>query len=386
MNLPKSVGIIGGGQLGMMLLEAAKSSENQVKYTILESSVDCPAAPLADEVIVGSLKSESDIQKLAAASEVLTWEIEHIAVDALIELQKQGKTIIPKPEVLKIIQDKGIQKQFFSKNEIPTAPFLLMDASEIGASTFIHEMVGGNKLVIKTRTGGYDGKGVFIASQEDISIGNMPFSGDLLVEKFAHDALEVAVIVAVDQQGNQTTFPAIEMYFNPISNLVEFLFSPAQISQEIEKKSREIALKAVSALSSPGLFAVELFILADGEVWVNEIAPRPHNSGHHTIEGCRTSQFEQLNRILLGQSLGETALVQPSAMINVVGPEGISGKYRLENEGHWNSQTDVFVHMYNKSETRPHRKLGHVTVTADTFDELISRATEVKNQLRIIPS
>ncbi len=386
MNLPKSVGIIGGGQLGMMLLEAAKSSENQVKYTILESSVDCPAAPLADEVIVGSLKSESDIQKLAAASEVMTWEIEHIAVDALIELQKQGKTIIPKPEVLKIIQDKGVQKQFFSKNEIPTAPFLLMDASEIGESTFNHEMVGGNKLVIKTRTGGYDGKGVFIASQEDISIGNMPFSGDLLVEKFAHDALEVAVIVAVDQQGNQTTFPAIEMYFNPISNLVEFLFSPAQISQEIEKKSREIALKAVSALSSPGLFAVELFILANGEVWVNEIAPRPHNSGHHTIEGCRTSQFEQLNRILLGQSLGETALVQPSAMINVVGPEGISGKYRLENEGHLNSQTDVFVHMYNKSETRPHRKLGHVTVTASTFDELISRATEVKNQLRIIPS
>ena len=386
MNLPKSVGIIGGGQLGMMLLEAAKSSENQVKYTILESSVDCPAAPLADEVIVGSLKSESDIQKLAAASEVLTWEIEHIAVDALIELQKQGKTIIPKPEVLKIIQDKGVQKQFFSKNEIPTAPFLLMDASEIGESTFNHEMVGGNKLVIKTRTGGYDGKGVFIASQENISSGNMPFSGDLLVEKFVDNALEVAVIVAVDQQGNQNTFPAIEMYFNPISNLVEFLFSPAQISQEIEKKSREIALKAVSALSSPGLFAVELFILPDGEVWVNEIAPRPHNSGHHTIEGCRTSQFEQLNRILLGQTLGETALVQPSAMINVVGPEGISGKYRLENEGHWKSQNDVFVHMYNKSETRPHRKLGHVTVTADTFDELIARATEVKNQLRIIPS
>jgi 5-(carboxyamino)imidazole ribonucleotide synthase len=386
MNLPKSVGIIGGGQLGMMLLEAAKSSVNQVKYTILESSVDCPAAPLADEVIVGSLKSESDIQKLAAASEVMTWEIEHIAVDALIELQKQGKTIIPKPEVLKIIQDKGIQKQFFSKNEIPTAPFLLMDASEIGASTFIHEMVGGDKLVIKTRTGGYDGKGVFIASQENISSGNMPFSGDLLVEKFADNALEVAVIVAVDQQGNQNTFPAIEMYFNPISNLVEFLFSPAQISQEIEIKSREIALKAVSALSSPGLFAVELFILADGEVWVNEIAPRPHNSGHHTIEGCRTSQFEQLNRILLGQTLGETALVQPSAMINIVGPEGISGQYRLENEGHWKSQTDVFVHMYNKSETRPHRKLGHVTVTAETFDELISRATEVKNQLRIIPS
>lgn len=386
MNLPKSVGIIGGGQLGMMLLEAAKSSENQVKYTILESSVDCPAAPLADEVIVGSLKSESDIQTLAAASEVMTWEIEHIAVDALIELQKQGKTIIPKPEVLKIIQDKGIQKQFFSKNEIPTAPFLLMDASEIGENTFNHEMVGGNKLVIKTRTGGYDGKGVFIASQEGISSGNMPFSGDLLVEKFVDNALEVAVIVAVDQQGNQNTFPAIEMYFNPISNLVEFLFSPAQISQEIEKMSREIALKAVSALSSPGLFAVELFILADGEVWVNEIAPRPHNSGHHTIEGCRTSQFEQLNRILLGQSLGETALVQPSAMINIVGPDGISGKYELENEEYWTSQTDVFVHMYNKSETRPHRKLGHVTVTADTFDKLISRATEVKNQLRIIPS
>jgi 5-(carboxyamino)imidazole ribonucleotide synthase len=240
MNLPKSVGIIGGGQLGMMLLEAAKSSENQVKYTILESSVDCPAAPLADEVIVGSLKNESDIQKLAAVSEVLTWEIEHIAVDALIELQKLGKVIVPKPEVLKIIQDKGIQKQFFSENEIPTAPFLLLNASEIQENTFSNDVVGGEKLVIKTRTGGYDGKGVFIASREDISTGNLPFTGNLLVEKFALDALEVAVIVAIDQLGNQTTFPAIEMYFNPVSNLVEFLFSPAQISQEIEKRAQKI--------------------------------------------------------------------------------------------------------------------------------------------------
>ncbi len=386
MNLPKSVGIIGGGQLGMMLLEAAKSSENQVKYTVLESSVDCPAAPLADELIVGSLKNESDIQKLAAVSEVLTWEIEHIAVDALIELQKQGKVIVPKPEVLKIIQDKGIQKQFFSKNEIPTAPYLLLNSSEINENTFSNEVVKGEKLVVKTRTGGYDGKGVFIASREDISAGSMPFTGDLLVEKFAHDALEVAVIVAIDQLGNQITFPAIEMYFNPVSNLVEFLFSPAQISQEIEKRAREIALKSVSALNSAGLFAVELFILPNGDVWVNEIAPRPHNSGHHTIEGCKTSQFAQLNRILLGQALGETDLIQPSAMINLVGPEGVSGNYQLEKEAHWNGQNDVFVHMYNKVETRPHRKLGHVTVTADTFEELITRATEVKNQLRIIPS
>lgn len=385
MNLPKSVGIIGGGQLGMMLLEAAKSSENQVKYTILESSLDCPAAPLADEVIVGSLKNEIDIQKLAAASEVLTWEIEHIAVDALIELQKQGKTIIPKPEVLKIIQDKGIQKQFFSENNIPTAPFLLMGDSDITSDTFNDAEVGGQKLVIKTRTGGYDGKGVFIASSSE-DIDNIPFTGDLLTEKFAENALEVAVIVAVDQVGNQTTFPAIEMYFNPVSNLVEFLYSPAQISPEIENKAREIALNAVKALNSPGLFAVELFLLPDGAVWVNEIAPRPHNSGHHTIEGCKTSQFEQLNRILLGETLGDTFLLQPSAMINLVGPEGISGTYKLENEDHWKTQPDVFVHMYNKLETRAHRKLGHVTVTAKTFDELIVRATEVKNQLRIIPS
>ena len=386
MNLPKSVGIIGGGQLGMMLLEAAKLASNPVKYRILENSVDCPAAPMADEIIVGSLKNADDINRLADGSDVLTWEIEHIAVDSLIELEKQGKTIIPKPGVLKIIQDKGIQKQFFTKNEIPTAPYLLMSAVEIQSDVFNNEVVGGEKLVVKTRTGGYDGKGVFIASQEGFSNDILPFSGDLLVEKFAENAMEVAVIVAVDQLGNQTTFPAIEMYFNPISNLVEFLFSPAQISQEIEKRAREIALKAVSALQSPGLFAVELFVLPNGEVWVNEIAPRPHNSGHHTIEGCKTSQFAQLNQILLGQSLGDTELIQPSAMINLVGPEGVSGKYQLENEEHWNNQKDVFVHMYNKSETRPHRKLGHVTVTAKSFDELIKRATEVKNQLRIIPS
>jgi 5-(carboxyamino)imidazole ribonucleotide synthase len=176
------------------------------------------------------------------------------------------------------------------------------------------------------------------------------------------------------------------MYFNAQSNLVEFLYSPAQISADVEAKAREIAESVIHAFQSPGLFAVELFLTKTGEILVNEIAPRPHNSGHHTIEGCVTSQFAQLNRILIGQELGDTTLKQPSAMLNIVGPDNIVGGYKLENEDMWNIQNDVFIHMYGKTESRPNRKLGHVTVIADTFEKLIERAEFVKENMTIIPS
>jgi 5-(carboxyamino)imidazole ribonucleotide synthase len=176
------------------------------------------------------------------------------------------------------------------------------------------------------------------------------------------------------------------MYFNAQSNLVEFLYSPAQIGLEVETKAREIAESVIEAFQSPGLFAVELFLTKSGEILVNEIAPRPHNSGHHTIEGCVTSQFAQLNRILLGQELGDTTLKQPSAMLNIIGPDNIVGAYQLENKDMWKQQNDVFIHMYGKTESRPNRKLGHVTVIAETFEKLIERAEYVKENMTIIPS
>ena len=211
-----------------------------------------------------------------------------------------------------------------------------------------------------------------------------PFQGDVLIESFIPNALEIAIIVAIGQDGEHAVYSAIEMYFNPKSNLVEFLFSPARISPEIEAKAQEISLKCIQKLNSPGLFAVELFLTPDNQILVNEIAPRPHNSGHHTIEGCYCSQFEQFLRILSGAPLGDTSLIQPAAMINIVGPENISGPYHLNNENELTANGDVFIHMYRKSETRPHRKLGHATVIAETLEELLPKAEALRSQLQII--
>jgi|694.fasta_scaffold03622_20 5-(carboxyamino)imidazole ribonucleotide synthase len=374
------VGIIGGGQLGMMTIEA-KFPSLPVEFVVLEQSADCPAAPISNQFIAGSLKSEADIRTLAEASDVLTWEIEHINVDALVQLEKEGKTIIPKPSVLQTIQDKGIQKQFFQQHNIPTAHFALCDAQSITEALL--SQFPGEQIVIKTRTGGYDGKGVAILNKSE-ALQSMPFSGNILIESFVPNALEIAVIVAIAQDGSHAVYPAIEMYFNPKSNLVEFLFSPARISTELEKKIQAIGLQCVQKLNSPGLFAVELFLTENQEIWVNEIAPRPHNSGHHTIEGCHCSQFEQFLRILSGAPLGDPSLVQPAAMINIVGPTHLSGDYQLANEDSLTQNGDVFIHMYRKSETRPNRKLGHATVIAPTLEALLERAESVKNQLEVI--
>jgi 5-(carboxyamino)imidazole ribonucleotide synthase len=374
------VGIIGGGQLGMMTIEA-KFPSLPVEFVVLEQSADCPAAPISNQFIAGSLKSEADIRTLAEASDVLTWEIEHINVDALVQLEKEGKTIIPKPSVLQTIQDKGIQKQFFQQHNIPTAHFALCDAQSITEALL--SQFPGEQIVIKTRTGGYDGKGVAILNKSE-ALQSMPFSGNILIESFVPNALEIAVIVAIAQDGSHAVYPAIEMYFNPKSNLVEFLFSPARISTELEKKIQAIGLQCVQKLNSPGLFAVELFLTENQEIWVNEIAPRPHNSGHHTIEGCHCSQFEQFLRILSGAPLGDPSLVQPAAMINIVGPTHLSGDYQLANEDSLTQNGDVFIHMYRKAETRPNRKLGHATVIAPTLEALLKRAESVKNQLEVI--
>lgn len=374
------VGIIGGGQLGMMTIEA-KYPSLPVEFTVLEQSQDCPAAPIANHFIQGSLQNDTDIRNLANQTDVVTWEIEHINVETLVQLEKEGKTIIPKPAVLQIIQDKGLQKQFFAQHNIPTAPFALCNTADITQELL--SQFPGDTVVVKTRKGGYDGKGVAILSKSE-ALNNNPFQGDILIESFVPNALEIAVIVAIAQDGDFAVYPAIEMYFNPQSNLVEFLFSPARISRELEEKIQTIGRQCVQKLNSPGLFAVELFLTENQEIWVNEIAPRPHNSGHHTIEGSHCSQFEQFLRILAGAPLGDTSLIQPSAMINIVGPAHVSGNYQLANESALTQDGDVFIHMYRKSETRPNRKLGHATVVAPSLEALLDRAEAIKNQLEII--
>jgi 5-(carboxyamino)imidazole ribonucleotide synthase len=368
------IGVIGGGQLGKMLIEASRPWN--VTYTVLENDTKCPASAVANAVITGSLKDAEAIRRLAQDCDVLTFEIEHINSDALLEIEESGKTVIPSARALKTIQDKGLQKIFYRQHTIPTAEFAICDNPSDLAQAI--QPFAGDKVVIKQRTGGYDGKGVDIVRKTDIESGAYQSLGPCVVEHFHPEITEYSVIVAADRHGNVVTYPLIEMYFNPSSNLVEFLFSPAETTADLEAQCREIAMRAVQALQSPGLFAVELFVTRNAEVIVNEMAPRPHNSGHHTIEGSYTSQFEQLNRILLDLPLGNTDMVQPAAMINLVGAEGRSGPYKLKYTEELLSEPGVYVHLYNKAEIRPHRKMGHITVMAGTLQELMEKAEKVR--------
>ncbi|MCO6494320.1 MAG: 5-(carboxyamino)imidazole ribonucleotide synthase [Bacteroidetes bacterium] len=369
----KRIGIIGGGQLGKMMSEAG--SPWIIKYNFLDAK-GSPCSLQGGTFIEGSLKSAEDIRKLAEISDVLTYEIEHINTEAIAELEKEGKQILPKPSVLKIINDKGIQNEYFEKHNIPIPVFCNLKEEKDWTEKL--ELFRGEKIVVKSRKGGYDGKGVEILTKQEIIDGARPFDTEnTLLEQFVEDITEISVIVAVDQHGNSGTYPPVAMEFDPVSNLVMFLHTEVDMDRETLKRCREIAEKSALSFKSPGLFAVELFV-KDGEVMVNEIAPRPHNSGHHTIEACYTSQFEQLNRILLGMNLGNTELICPGAMINIVGPEDFSGKYQLEIPEELSKEAGFFIHLYGKTESRPHRKLGHITILAKDKTTLFEKADKAR--------
>lgn len=378
----QTIGIIGGGQLGKMLIEA--SSPYNFKYHILENDAHCPAAHLAEKVIVGKLTDDVKIRELAQSVDVLTYEIEHINTDTLLDLEAQGKKIIPSPKVLKIIQDKGLQKQFYTQHGIKTAPYFVVNRTEDWTACLAQ--LKGEKLAVKLCKGGYDGKGVALCNRQDLENGNYPFDAPCMVEVYIPNVRELAIIVARDQMGDIKVFPEVEMFFNPTSNLVEFLFSPSRFNETIITEAKALALKVVESFNTAGLFAVELFIDENNEVSVNETAPRPHNSGHHTIEAFYTSQYEQLNRILAGYPLGDTAMIKPAAMLNITGPTTFSGPFQLDNLTYLLKSQGVYVHLYNKQESKPHRKLGHITVLADTLETLLEKAEAIKSHIKIIPA
>ena len=383
-TMKKTIGVLGGGQLGKMLFEAG--SPANVSYVFLEKSESCPAARVCDNQIIGSLQDTKQINALASQSDVLTYEIEHVNVTALAQLEKEGTPVFPKPSVLSIIQDKGLQKQYYADNEVDTLDFTLANTENL--SSKVAEW-SDDKFVLKHRKGGYDGKGVQLLNKQKFEELNNQKDESLIseygyvIEKLAKDAVEVSVIVAVAQDGSTITYPPCEMVFDPRSNLMDYLIAPSSLSSDTNQRCESLALKAVKAFDSPGLFAVELFVEASGGVYVNEIAPRPHNSGHHTIESCYTSQYEQLNRILLGQPLGSTALVKPAATCNIVGPQDVNGAYQLANLNDVLSIEGVYIHMYGKTTTSPDRKLGHFTVLADTREEVVNKMEKVKALLSI---
>ena len=372
--LHTKIGIIGGGQLGRMMIEET------LRYNLEINTLDMDGSPcqgLSKMHIVGSIKDATAIEQLAAISDVLTYEIEHINIDTLFELEKQGKEIIPSPRILHIIQDKGLQKQFFEQHNLPTSKFKLVE-TEADWIAAINEL-GGEKLVSKTRKEGYDGKGVAIFYTSELlnNISKRAFASNALIEEFIPCQTELSVMVARDKMGNIKTWPVVDMEFDPEANLVTFLNCPAQISETIAKKAETIALKTIEALEGVGVFAVELLLDFNDTIYVNEVAPRPHNSGHHTIEACYTSQFEQLIRICAGLPLGSTELIQPSVMINLLGAPNFSGAYTIQGLEEATAIEGVYIHLYGKTESKPMRKMGHVTIVANTIAEARKKAITV---------
>jgi 5-(carboxyamino)imidazole ribonucleotide synthase len=372
--LHTKIGIIGGGQLGRMMIEET------LRYNLEINTLDVDGSPcqgLSKMHIVGSIKDATAIEQLAAISDVLTYEIEHINIDTLFELEKQGKEIIPSPRILHIIQDKGLQKQFFEQHNLPTSKFKLVE-TEADWIAAINEL-GGEKLVSKTRKEGYDGKGVAIFYTSELlnDISKRAFANNALIEEFIPCQTELSVMVARDKMGNIKTWPVVDMEFDPEANLVTFLNCPAQISETIANKAETIALKTIEALEGVGVFAVELLLDFNDTIYVNEVAPRPHNSGHHTIEACYTSQFEQLIRICAGLPLGSTELIQPSVMINLLGAPNFSGAYNIQGLEEATAIEGVYLHLYGKTESKPMRKMGHVTIVANTIAEARKKAITV---------
>ncbi|WP_417265559.1 5-(carboxyamino)imidazole ribonucleotide synthase [Brumimicrobium sp.] len=369
------LGVLGGGQLGRMLIQSAMNYD--VHVYVMDSSITAPCGRLAYEFVEGNILSFDDVVAFGKDKDVVTVEIEHVNVDALEELEKQGVKVFPQPHILRLIQDKGLQKNFYKENNIPTAPFhLIDDQSEIAQYT------DQLPFVQKMRKGGYDGKGVMTI--KTIADFDQSFNGPSLIEKKINFKKELSVLVARNEHGEIKTFPVVECEFSKTLNLVEFLFSPANISAAIEKSATELAEKVITDLGLVGLLAVELFLTQEDELLVNEVAPRTHNSGHHTVECNFTSQFEQHLRSILGLPLGDTGIKRPGVMVNLLGEEGYTGPAVYDGIEKLMEMSEVYVHLYGKEETKPNRKMGHVTITNDDLNEAKRGARIVQESIKVI--
>lgn len=368
------LGILGGGQLGRMFIQSAISYGTPI--SILDPNPACPAAHLCDSFTQGSFNEYDAVFEFGSGLDVLTIEIENVNTEALFQLEREGVKVFPQPRVIELIKDKGIQKQFYVDNGIPTSEFVLCDSiEEVEAkATF--------PIVQKMRKGGYDGKGVqMLSSPSDLEEA---FDVPSLLEKKVNFVKEISVIVARNESGEIRSYPTCEQEFNSEANLVEFLFSPAKISQETEKIAQEIAHTIIQKLGMVGILAVEFFVLEDGSVLVNEMAPRTHNSGHHTIECNFTSQFEQHYRAVMDFPLGSTAITTPGVMINLLGDKSHTGTPFYEGMDKAMAQEGVFPHLYGKTETKPFRKMGHITVVDSNLEHAIKKAREIAQEVRVI--
>lgn len=371
----KKTGILGGGQLGRMLLQAA--ANYPVETFVMENDPGCPAAHLCHHFTKGDIKNFDDVYNFGKGLDALTIEIESVNEDALEKLQAEGVKIYPSPAALKIIKNKILQKQFYKDNEIPTSDFIItQNKNELQQhSSFL-------PAAHKIGMGGYDGRGVeLLITANDIERG---FNAPAVLEKMVQVKKEIAVIIAVNDKRENTIYPPVDMVFDMRLNLLDYQISPADLPEKLLWKVEAVALKVVKSLNSAGIFAVELFVDDNDNVLVNETAPRVHNSGHHTIEANYSSQFDMLWRVILDYPLGNTEPILPAAIVNLLGAEGYSGPAVYEGLQEVLKTDNVFVHIYGKKETKPGRKMGHVTILSKDKQELVYQANRIKNKLKVI--
>ncbi len=378
-KINKKIGILGGGQLGKMLFQAG--SKLSLDICILEKDTSFPAAQICPSFVCGDITNYDDVMEFGMDKDVITIEIESVNIDALEELERLGKKVYPQPAALKIIKDKGLQKMFYEAYGFPTSEFELFENSNE-----IRNAVKNQKLKIpfvqKARKDGYDGKGVHIIRKEQDL--NSLLEGPCLVEKMVDIEKEIAIIIARNEDGQVVSFPAVEMHFHPTANLVEYLFCPSEISSQQEEQASELAKQISEKLNLVGLLAVEIFITKSGDVLINEVAPRPHNSGHHSIEACVTSQYEMHLRAILNLDLGNSELIRPAVMVNLLGEENHVGLAHYQGLEKCLSINGVYPHIYGKTHTKPFRKMGHVTIVDIDLQKAIETGKYIQENLKVI--
>jgi 5-(carboxyamino)imidazole ribonucleotide synthase len=378
-NLSKKIGILGGGQLGKMLYQAG--SKMSLNISIMDKSKDFPAGAVCPNMVIGDFSDYDDVMRFGKDKDVLTIEIESVNTEALLDLQTAGVAVHPNPISLRIIKDKGLQKEFYIQNGFPTSSFLIFDdSSEIIAAFGRNEI--NLPFVQKARKDGYDGRGVQIISKE--ADFEKLFDTPSIVEGLVSIRKELAVIASRNESGEIKCFPVVEMEFNPTANLVEYLYSPSNCTFEQQDECIQLASALIEAFDICGLLAVEFFLNSEGNILINEVAPRTHNSGHHTIEAADTSQFEQHLRAVLNLPLGNTDQTSPSVMVNLLGENGYTGKPDYTGLEECLKIKGVNVHLYGKPLTKPFRKMGHVTILDKDLDTAIEKAKFVKDTIKII--
>ncbi|ACU92076.1 phosphoribosylaminoimidazole carboxylase, ATPase subunit [Capnocytophaga ochracea DSM 7271] len=374
-----TLGILGGGQLGKMLLTETRKFDITTK--VLDPSPDAPCRIACNTFVQGNLTDFNTVYNFGKDVEVLTIEIENVNVEALEKLQTEGVKVYPSPQTIKNIQNKASQKQFYATHGIPTAPFQVFQNTE-SLKKAINEQQLTLPFVWKSARFGYDGNGVKIVRQ--LTDLNFLPNDQCIAESLVPFKKELAVIVARNAKGQVRTYPVVEMEFHPEANQVEYVLCPARIEEAVAQKARTIAIQVAQAFEVVGLLAVELFQTENDEILVNEVAPRPHNSGHYSIEAAYTNQFEQHLRAILNLPLGSTESKVAGVMVNLVGAEGYQGKVVYENIEQIMAMEGVTPHIYGKKETRPFRKMGHVTIVNPNINKARQIAEQVKNTIRVI--